>query len=77
MGIRMVVRKTITSKEAEGFGLKGKPKCPWCDKPLIFICGDVVGGHINQKCGKCGKLSLIDMKTMEAIAIEQETALAH
>ena len=75
MRVRTVGRKTITSKEAEGYGLKGKPKCPCCGKPLTFICGDVEKGHINQKCVNCGKPALIDMRTMEAVAIEQETAL--
>ena len=56
---------TITNAEAQKYGLKGKPECPCCGKPLTFICKDVTGGHLNQKCGNCGKPSIVDMSTME------------
>ena len=66
--------KAITQEEVKVLGLKGKPKCPACHKPLTYVCGDVSGGHLNQKCGNCGRYALVDMMTMEALPIEQETA---
>ena len=63
-------RRTISRKEVADPGVRGKPKCPYCRKPLTFVCNDVKGGHLNQKCGKCGKGSIVDMGTMEAIAID-------
>lgn len=65
------VHRAITPMEAQGFGLKGKPRCPHCGKPLAFICKDVTGGHLNQKCGNCGQPSIVDMGTMEVRPIKE------
>lgn len=50
--------------------LKGKPRCPYCHRPLIFIYEDVPRGHLNQKCGNCGKPSIIDAETLEVLIID-------
>ena len=42
-----------------------KPKCPCCGNMLTIVYDDVPQGHLNVKCFRCRKTSLVDMAKME------------
>ncbi len=58
-------RSVIPISAVRGSKLKGKPKCPVCGTSLMFVYGDTQGGHIDQKCHKCGNKIWVDLATME------------
>lgn len=60
-----VVKKSLVNR----MPLKGKPSCPYCGKTLIFIYNDVKEGHLGQKCGKCGKVSILDIGSLKTYQI--------
>jgi transcription elongation factor Elf1 len=56
--------------------LRGKPKCPWCEKPLLYVYSDAKEGHLNLKCKNCGKKVLLDLSTMIAYKIDDDRDIA-
>ena len=57
--------------------LRAKPKCPCCNNSLTFIYDDVSEGHINQKCHRCGRQVMIDLKTMETFLVIEDLNAAN
>ena len=62
--------RSISPTELNRMKIKGKPRCPYCRKPLTFIYEDVPRGHLNQKCGNCGKPSIVNAETLEVMIID-------
>ena len=60
----------ISTRKLNRMKVKGKPKCPFCNRTLAFIYEDVPHGHLNQKCWKCGKTSVVDVQTMDVLIVE-------
>ena len=44
--------------------LKGKPKCPLCGKPLIFVYEGSVG-YSGVKCKRCSQQFIVNTDTLE------------
>lgn len=59
-----IIRRVYTVGELRKMKLKGKPKCPYCEKPVGFIYDDLPHGHISQLCPNCGRKVLVDVGTM-------------
>lgn len=60
--------KTITKKEVLRMNLRGKPKCPFCNRPLTYVY-EGAKGMTGEKCKKCGQEYLVDTETLEVIRI--------
>ena len=65
----------ISIEKVNQMKLRGKPKCPICNNPLAFIYDDMIKGHFNQKCGRCGRKSLVDVETMSVLPIQENKAV--
>ncbi len=48
--------------------LRGKPKCPFCNRPLTYVY-EGAKGMTGEKCKKCGQEYLVDTETLEVIRI--------
>lgn len=68
-----IFRRVYTDGDMRQFRLKGKPKCPYCEKPVSFIYDDIPHGHISQICPNCRHRVLLDVGTMTAHKIECHT----
>ena len=44
--------------------LKGKPKCPLCKNPLIFVYEGSTG-YSGVKCKRCNQQFLVNTETLE------------
>ncbi len=55
-----MTEKTAGSK----MKLKGKPKCPLCGKPLIFVYEGSIG-FSGVKCKRCNQQFLVNTDTLE------------
>jgi transcription elongation factor Elf1 len=73
MGNHRAIVKVFKKSDVQKMPLKRKPACPYCGKPLTFVYSDVEKGHLGQKCGKCGKPSMLDMETMEVYQIRDDS----
>ena len=62
--------KMITQAEANRIRLKGKPKCPYCRKPLTYVYEDSKG-HTGEKCRYCNNQFVINMETLEVFQISR------
>ena len=60
--------KVMTKNQLMSLRLKGKPKCPHCDKPLVFVYEGSTG-YSGEKCQRCRKEYLINTGTLEVIEI--------
>lgn len=69
-----VNKVTISIEEVQQFKLKWKPKCPCCQKPLAFVYAGITKGSLNQKCGNCGRCSIVDIETMTVMEIREDKA---
>lgn len=69
-----VLRRVYTVGDMRQFKLKGKPKCPYCEKPVSFVYDDIPHGHISQICPTCGHKVLLDVGAMTAHKIEGQTS---
>ena len=69
----IIVTRRISTGKLNRMKVKGKPRCPFCNRTLSFIYEDVPHGHLNQKCWKCGKTSVVDLQTMDVLVIEGPT----
>lgn len=67
---KTIDNRRISKTDLQRMKLKGKPKCPYCQKPLTFIYDDIEKGHLSQKCGNCGKSSVVDTATMEVFVFD-------
>ena len=47
--------------------LKGKPKCPLCGHPLIFVYEGSTG-YSAVKCKRCNQESIVNTETLEVAA---------
>ncbi len=54
---------------------KWKPPCPYCNNPLSFVYDDVPKGHISQKCLRCGKVSILEIETMQVMLLPKDLAV--
>lgn len=63
--------RTVLKSQIQGMKLKGKPACPYCNKPLTFGYEDL-RGHANQKCPNCGRNSFVDFNQMVAYKIMED-----
>ena len=61
-----VIGRVYTIGDLSKLKLKGKPKCPYCGKPVSFIYDDLPHGHISQLCPNCGRKVMLDVGTMTA-----------
>ena len=55
-----MIEKTVGNK----MKLKGKPKCPLCGKPLIFVYEGSVG-YSGVKCKRCNQQFIVNTDTLE------------
>lgn len=64
--MRTVYRRTYTVSDLSKMKLKGKPRCPYCERPVSFVYADMPQGHISQRCPNCGHQVLVDVGSMTA-----------
>ena len=65
------IYRTVNNDTIGGMKLHSKPHCPWCDKPLVFLYGDLPSGAICIKCRTCGHLAFVtfpDLRIEKIIA---------
>lgn len=65
----------MSVEEYRQLRVRGKPLCPFCKNPLSHIYDDMLSGHISLKCKRCGKPSMVDVKTMEALMLPKDIAV--
>lgn len=41
-------------------------KCPYCKHNVCVVYGDT-RGHVQSKCGKCGKVTVFDVLSMRRV----------
>lgn len=63
--------RIVRKSQIQRMKLKGKPACPYCNKPLTFGYEDL-SGHANQKCPNCGRNSFVDFNQMVAYKIMED-----
>lgn len=61
-----------TQKELESLKLKGKPKCPFCRKPLNYVY-EGTKGMTGEKCKLCGNSFLVNTETLKVSLIPKST----
>ena len=61
-----VYRRTYTFGDLSKMKLRGKPRCPYCERPVSFIYADMPQGHISQRCPHCGHQVLVDVGSLTA-----------
>ena len=49
--------------------LHSKPRCAWCDVPLIFLYGEFSAGVMSMRCSNCRKITLIDLQNGKTLKI--------
>jgi uncharacterized protein with PIN domain len=60
--------KTISRSELKNMKLKGKPRCPDCNNPLIFVY-EGSKGFSGEKCQRCKNEFLVNTETLEVIRV--------
>ena len=64
--------RVYTRKDLRGMKLKGKPRCPYCEKAVSYVYGDIPQGHISQICPNCGHQVLVDFSSMTVHKVVQD-----
>lgn len=64
---------TITKIELSKLRLRGKPKCPHCNRPLTYVY-EGAKGFTGEKCSKCGQEYLVNIETLEVTKIQREVS---
>lgn len=59
-----IVMRYISRSAVREMRIRGKLRCPYCDKTLIFV-HESLRGQTTRKCDKCEKESYVDLDKME------------
>ena len=73
--MKSVNKKFLSEDEIKMLKPKWKPPCPYCNNPLSFVYDDVPKGHISQKCLRCGKISILEIETMQVMPLSKDVAV--
>lgn len=66
MMIREIGKPSYTLSDLRHMKLRGKPRCPYCEKPVSFIYDDMPQGHFSQFCPNCGRQVFVDVRSLTA-----------
>lgn len=58
----------ISRDEVSKMALRGKPKCPICNRPLTYVY-EGSKGYSGEKCQQCKQEFLVNTETLEVLQI--------